>query len=232
MKKHNQTESHDIDIPKNHKEMKNMNHSKMNHEQQMKMKHDQKGEHKQIGHHDHTAHHKMMMEDFKKRFIITLIITIPILILSPLIQEFLGFDLTFSGSNYVLFILSSFIFFYGGWPFLKGLGSELKNKSPGMMTLIAVAISVAYFYSAAVVFGLQGKFFFWELATLIDIMLLGHWIEMRSVLGASNALEKLAQLMPDEAHLIKGKEVVDVKLSDISRGDHVLVKPGEKIPSD
>ena len=214
-----------------------MNHSKMNHEHHMKMTHDHKKEeehiqHKHQGHHDHTAHHKMMMEDFKKRFIISIIVTVPLLILSPLIQQFLGFDFIFTGSNYVLFILSSFIFFYGGWPFLKGLGSEIKNKSPGMMTLIAVAISVAYFYSTAVVFGLEGKFFFWELATLIDIMLLGHWIEMRSVLGASNALEKLAQLMPDEAHLIKGKEVVDVKINDISKGDRVLVKPGEKIPSD
>ncbi|MFO8077824.1 MAG: copper-translocating P-type ATPase [Thermoplasmatota archaeon] len=183
-------------------------------------------------HHDHSSHHKMMMEDFKRRFIVSLIFSIPILILSPLIQEFLRFNLTFPGNDYVLFLLSSFVFFYGGWPFLKGLGSELKNKSPGMMTLIAVAISVAYFYSAAVVFGLQGKFFFWELATLIDIMLLGHWIEMRSVLGASNALEKLAQLMPDEAHLLKDDNVVDVKLSDVSKGDRLLVKPGEKIPSD
>jgi len=237
MEEHNKTDSHNMDSHKNHEKMDDMNHSKMNHEQHMKMEHDHKKEgehmhHKHQGHHDHTAHHKMMMEDFKKRFVISLIVTVPILILSPLIQEFLGFDFTFTGSNYVLFILSSFIFFYGGWPFLKGLGSEIKNKSPGMMTLIAVAISVAYFYSTAVVFGLEGKFFFWELATLIDIMLLGHWIEMRSVLGASNALEKLAQLMPDEAHLIKGKEVVDVKISDISKGDHVLVKPGEKIPSD
>jgi Cu2+-exporting ATPase len=237
MEEHNKTDSHKMDSHKNHEKMDDMNHSKMNHEQHMKMEHDHKKEgehmqHKHQGHHDHTAHHKMMMEDFKKRFVISIIVTVPILILSPLIQQFLGFDFTFTGSNYVLFILSSFIFFYGGWPFLKGLGSELKNKSPGMMTLIAVAISVAYFYSAAVVFGLEGKFFFWELATLIDIMLLGHWIEMRSVLGASNALEKLAQLMPDEAHLIKGKGVVDVKISDISKGDHVLVKPGEKIPSD
>jgi Cu2+-exporting ATPase len=237
MEEHNKTDSQNMNSHKNHEKMDEMNHSKMNHEQHMKKEHEHKikGEHiqhKHQSHHDHTAHHKMMMEDFKKRFIISIIVTVPILILSPLIQQFLGFDFTFTGSNYVLFILSSFIFFYGGWPFLKGLGSELKNKSPGMMTLIAVAISVAYFYSAAVVFGLEGKFFFWELATLIDIMLLGHWIEMRSVLGASNALEKLAQLMPDEAHLIKGKEVVDVKISDISKGDHVLVKPGEKIPSD
>jgi Cu2+-exporting ATPase len=237
MEEHNKTDSQNMDSHKKHEKMDDMNHSKMKHEHQMKMEHEhkKKGEHmqhKHQGHHDHTAHYKMMMEDFKKRFVISLIVTVPILILSPLIQQFLGFDFTFTGSNYVLFILSSFIFFYGGWPFLKGLGSEIKNKSPGMMTLIAVAISVAYFYSSAVVFGLEGKFFFWELATLIDIMLLGHWIEMRSVLGASNALEKLAQLMPDDAHLIKGKDIVDVKLSDISKGDHVLIKPGEKIPSD
>jgi Cu2+-exporting ATPase len=204
-----------------HEKMKAMDHSKMEHNQ-----------HKLHEHHDHTAHHRMMMQDFKRRFIVSLIVTIPVLILSPLIQEWLGYALTFTGSNHLLFLLSSFIFFYGGWPFLKGLGSELKNKSPGMMTLIAVAISVAYFYSSAVVFGLAGIFFFWELATLIDIMLLGHWIEMRSVLGASNALEKLAQLMPDAAHLIKGKDVVDVKLSELVKGDKVLIKPGEKIPSD
>jgi Cu2+-exporting ATPase len=198
----------------------------------MEKKKGNKNQTNQSHHHDHTMHHKMMMKDFKQRFIVSLIVTLPILALSPLIQEFLGFNLTFYGSNYILFFLASFIFLYGGWPFLKGLGTEIKNKSPGMMTLIAVAISVAYFYSSAVVFGLQGKFFFWELATLIDIMLLGHWIEMKSILGASNALEKLAQLMPDEAHLIKGSDVVDVKLSDISKGDHVLVKPSEKIPSD
>jgi Cu2+-exporting ATPase len=198
----------------------------------MEKKKENKNQTNQRHHHDDSMHHKMMMKDFKRRFIVSLIITLPILALSPLIQEFLGFDLTFYGSNYLLFLLASFIFLYGGWPFLKGLGTEVKNKSLGMMTLIAVAISVAYFYSAAVVFGLHGKFFFWELATLIDIMLLGHWIEIRSILGASNALEKLAQLMPDEAHLIKGSDVVDVKLSEISKGDHVLVKPSEKIPSD
>ncbi len=128
---------------------------------------------------DHHDHHKMMMEDFKNRFIISAIITIPILILSPLVQRLLNFSLTFSNDEYLLFILSSFIFFWGGWPFLKGIVNELKQKRPGMMTLIALAISVAYFYSLAVVFGLRGKFFFWELATLIDIMLLGHWIEMK-----------------------------------------------------
>jgi len=213
---------------KNDQDSSAMNH--VSHKEHTNMKYERRSQsHK---HHDHSSHHKMMMEDFKKRFIVSLIISIPLLILSPLIQDFLGFELIFQGSNYVLFLLSSFVFFYGGLPFLNGLVSELKSKSPGMMTLIAVAISVAYFYSAAVVFGLQGKFFFWELATLIDIMLLGHWIEMRSVLGASNALEKLAQLMPDEAHLIKDDKIEDVNLSEISKGDRLLVKPGEKIPSD
>lgn len=162
-------------------------------------------------------HHKMMMQDFKKRFVISVIVTIPILILSPLIQKILGLSIVFTGDKYVLFILSSFIFFYGGWPFLKGFFSELGQKRPGMMTLIALAISVAYFYSTAIVFGLQGKLFFWELATLIDIMLLGHWIEMRSVLGASKALEKLAQLMPDTAHLIKSEKLLILKVLILRR---------------
>jgi Cu2+-exporting ATPase len=210
------------------------NSSNMDHEHHNHIKHeDQKNiNHKKHKYHDPTAHHKMMLKDFKKRFIISIIVTIPILVLSPMIHNWLGIDYSFTGSKYVLFLLSSFIFFYGGWPFLKGLGSELKNKSLGMMTLIAVAISVAYFYSSAVVFGLEGKFFFWELATLIDIMLLGHWVEMRSVLGASNALEKLAQLMPDEAHLIRGNDIIEVKISELSKNDIVLIKPGEKIPSD
>ncbi|MDA3813937.1 MAG: copper-translocating P-type ATPase [Candidatus Cloacimonetes bacterium] len=174
----------------------------------------------------------MMMVDFKKRFNIAVVVTIPILILSPMIQKLLGFSLTFTGDKYLLFVLSSFIFFWAGFPFLKGFSSELKQKRPGMMTLIAVAISVAYFYSTSVVFGLKGKFFFWELATLIDVMLLGHWIEMKSVIGASKALEKLAQLMPDKAHLIQDNNIVDVKTSALKKEDIVLIKAGEKIPAD
>lgn len=174
-----------------------------------------------------------MVRDFKKRFFASLILTVPILILSPLIQEFLGFTFTFAGDKYLLFALSAIVFFYGGWPFLKGIFGELRKRQPGMMTLIALAISVAFLYSTAVVFGLTGKFFFWELATLIDIMLLGHWIEMRSVMGASRALESLARLMPSEAHLVKGNgEIVDVPVSKLVAGNIVLVKPGEKIPSD
>ena len=132
----------------------------------------------------------------------------------------------------MLFGLSSVAFFYGGWPFLKGLYDELKDKNPGMMTLIAVAIGVAYFYSSAVVFGLEGKMFFWELVTLIDIMLLGHWIEMKSVMGASRALELLVNMMPSEAHLVDGDSTRDIALKEVKPGDLLLVKPGEKIPAD
>jgi len=199
------------------------------HPEHEEMKH---SHHEHHGGHDHTEHHKHMVRDFKKRFFVSTIITIPILLLSPLIQGFLNYTLTFLGDKYLMFVLSSFVFFYGGWPFLKGLYDELKEKQPGMMTLIALAIFVAYVYSAAVVFGLRGKYFFWELATLIDIMLLGHWIEMKSVLGASRALEKLAHLLPDTAHLLEGKNVSDVKISELKKEDVILIKAGEIVPAD
>ncbi|MBK7383878.1 MAG: copper-translocating P-type ATPase [Flavobacteriales bacterium] len=177
-------------------------------------------------------HHAMMIADFKKRFWISVVLTVPVLLLSPMIQDALGLDFVFTGSMYVLFVLSSVVYFHGGWPFLKGAIGELKKGAPGMMTLISVAISVAYLYSSAVVFGLEGKLFFWELVTLIDIMLLGHWIEMRSVLGASKALQLLVSMMPDEAHLVEGDAVRQVKLADLNANDHILVKPGEKVPAD
>ncbi|MFX1325924.1 MAG: HAD-IC family P-type ATPase, partial [Promethearchaeota archaeon] len=184
------------------------------------------------GHMDQSAHHRMMIKDFRRRFYISLTVTIPILILSPTIQGWVGVSITFPGIDYVLLIMASFIFFYGGWPFLKGILNELKKKAPGMMTLIAVAISVAYLYSTATVLGLEGEPFFWELATLIDIMLLGHWIEMKSILGASRALEKLVELMPSTAHLISDGVITDINLSELKKGNTVLIKPGEKIPSD
>jgi Cu2+-exporting ATPase len=176
--------------------------------------------------------HTHDLEDFRKRFIVSTIITIPILILSPVIQSFLGFRFDFAGSLYVTLLLASLVYFYGGYPFLKGIVRELQAHLPGMMTLIAVAISVAYFYSAAVVFGLKGEGFFWELATLIDIMLLGHWIEMKSVLGASRALEELVKIMPQDAHLLKGQDTITVKVPELKPGDRVLIKPGEKVPVD
>lgn len=177
-------------------------------------------------------HHKMMIEDFKKRFWISVILTIPILAFSPMIQRFFGFEWLLPGNAYILFSLSSIVYFYGGWPFLKGLKDELSERAPGMMTLISMAISVAYFYSSATVFGLPGEDFFWELATLIDIMLLGHWLEMKSVLGASKALQLLVSMMPSEAHRVKGDEVEDVKLEDLQKDDIIMIKPGEKVPAD
>ncbi|HAR64416.1 MAG: heavy metal translocating P-type ATPase [Candidatus Margulisiibacteriota bacterium] len=213
----------------------------------------QHGEHDQHMHHDmnqgmkdrrqanmgHTgsghSHHAMMIADFKRRFWISLVITIPILILSPVIQQFLGVgtSLRFTGDMYLLFIFSSIVYFYGGYPFLKGLIDEIKIKQPGMMTLVAVAITTAYLYSSAVVMGLMGEVFFWELATLIDIMLLGHWLEMKSIMGASRALEELARLMPSDAHkVMPDGSTRDVPLSELKLADKVLVKPGEKIPAD
>ncbi|APC47920.1 ATPase [Virgibacillus halodenitrificans] len=200
-----------------------------NHEHKM-----EDNEHAEHGHHGHHGHdHGDMVNDFKKRFYISLLVTIPILILSPMIQGFIGIEWRFTFDKYVLFILATFVFFYGGWPFITGAIGELKKKNPGMMTLIGLAILVAYGYSSLTVFGWEGKDFFWELATLIDIMLLGHWIEMRSVMGASNALEELVKLMPNEAHkLDENDEAVDVPVAELKNKDRVLVKPGEKIPVD
>ncbi len=183
----------------------------------------------------HHSHHEHMVADFRRRFWISIVFTIPILALSPMIQKLFGLEeiLSFKGDSYVLFVLSSIVFFYGGWPFLKGLVTELGAKLPGMMTLIGLAITTAYIYSSVVVFGLAGKVFFWELVTLVDIMLLGHWIEMRSVMGASRALEELAKLMPSQAHkLLPDGSTEDVSIEDIGVGDRVLVKPGEKLPVD
>src|SRR5689334_22775126 len=182
--------------------------------------------------HSHRDHHLMMIADFKKRFYVVLILTIPIMLLSQMIQHWLNFQISFTGSQYVLLALSSIVFFYGGLPFLKGWLDEMKTWKPGMMTLIGFAITVAYVYSVATIFGLKGMDFFWELATLILIMLLGHWIEMRSVAGASKELELLVQLMPSAAHLLHDDHVMDVKTESLKENDNVLIKPGEKIPAD
>ena len=213
-----------------HKEHDNHQHEEGNEHEH----HDKHKNHDDHQHHDHTEHHQMMIVDFRRRFWISLIFTIPILLLSPMVQDLLGFEFTLSetADKYILFGLSTIVFFYGGWPFLKGLVDELKDKMPGMMTLIAVAITVAWGYSTATTFGLEGSSFFWELATLVDIMLLGHWIEMKSVLGASNSLQELVKLMPSEAHLLKNGDTVDVKLDELKEDDKVVVRPGEKIPVD
>jgi Cu2+-exporting ATPase len=210
-------------------EMRNERHEEMKHEQHEGMKHEGHGP---SGEKDHSDHHAHMLEDFRRRFVVSLILTIPVLLLSPTIQGFFGFELHVPGADFLTFLLSSVVYFYGGYPFLKGIKDELSEKSPGMMTLIAIAISVAYFYSSAVVFGLSGGVFFWELVTLIDVMLLGHWLEMRSVMGASRALEELVKIMPSVAHLKKNGDIVDVGVDQLKIEDKVLVKPGEKVPVD
>jgi Cu2+-exporting ATPase len=189
----------------------------------------------------HAGHdHNKMIADFRKRFYVVLILTIPIMLLSEMIQHFMGVDWQFTGSKYILFALSTIVFIYGGFPFLKGLVDEVKAKNPGMMFLIGFAITVAYIYSVAIVFGLQGMDFFWELATLILIMLLGHWIEMKSIAGASKELELLVQLMPADAHMVMpalagsdGPDMIqEVKTDTLKANDIILVKPGEKVAAD
>lgn len=183
------------------------------------------------GGHDHSG----MIAEYRKRFWVVLAATGPILALAPMIQGWLGLTdvLSFPGDQYVLAALSSLVFFYGGWPFLKGFWREITSRDIGMMTLISVAITAAYAYSMGMVALGSDETFFWELATLIAVMLLGHWIEMKSVLGAGRALEKLAALMPDEAHLVaEDGSVSDVSVSTLTGGEHLLIKPGEKVPAD
>jgi Cu2+-exporting ATPase len=186
--------------------------------------------------HRHSEHdHAAMIVDFRHRFWVSMLLTVPVLALSPLVQNLLGLRdrFAFSGESYVLFGLAAVVYFYCGWPFLRGIYNELAARRPGMMTLIAVAISTAFIYSSAVVFGLPGTVFFWELATLVDVMLLGHWLEMRSVVGASGALQALVQLLPPTAHRLKANDdAEDVPTSELKPGDRVLVKPGERVPID
>jgi Cu2+-exporting ATPase len=210
---------------KDHSEQENEGKEAKQEHHQDHEKHDNRG-------HDHHDHHAHMIADFRRRFFISLVLTLPVVVLAPMIQDLLGYEFRFAGDRYVQFGLSTIIFFYGGWPFLKGLVDELKDKQPGMMTLIALAITVAYVYSSAVVLGIEGKIFFWELATLIVVMLLGHWLEMKSIMGASNALQELAKMMPSEATVIRDGETRTVNIDELKKDDVVQVKPGEKIPAD
>ena len=212
---------------------KHQNHDHSSHDHESNDDHHENHNHDDHSGHSHHDHHKMMVEDFKFRFWWVLALTIPILALSPMIQDFLTVDWQFTGDIWILAALSSVVYFFGGWPFLSGLIDELKKKQPGMMTLIALAITVAYVYSTAVVFGFEGHLLYWELATLVGIMLLGHWVEMRSVMSASAALEKLAELLPGKANRVKDDgSTEEVPVEELKKGDKVLIKPGEKIPAD
>jgi Cu2+-exporting ATPase len=215
-----------------------MDHAMHDHaDHEHKMPEDAKSGHMDHGAMKHGGHadHAGMVTEYKKRFWICLALTLPVLALSPMIQQFLqlGDSLRFQGDMYILAALSSAIYFYGGIPFFKGLVAEVRGKLPGMMTLVAIAITSAYLYSVAIVLGLPGMDFFWELATLVDIMLFGHWIEMKSVMGAGDALEKLAKLMPSNAHkVMPDGSIQEVSLDQLKMGDQFLVKPGEKVPAD
>ncbi|NOY98412.1 MAG: copper-translocating P-type ATPase [Chloroflexi bacterium] len=204
--------------------------------------HDGHGEHQmQAGHEghgsgheghgvDHSGHEQM----FRQRFWISLLLSIPVLLYSPSIQNWLGFSVSaFPGSDWITPIFGVIVFFYGGMPFLQMAVPEVRKREPGMMTLISLAISVAFIYSLGAYFFALGSTFFWELVTLIDIMLLGHWIEMRSVRQASGALNELAKLMPDTAERIAPDgSIEEVSASQLQTGDLVLVRPGASVPAD
>jgi Cu2+-exporting ATPase len=193
------------------------------------------GEHEGHGggheaHADHTGHEQM----FRRRFWISLVLSIPVLVFSPTLQDWLGYAApTFPGSEWITPIFAVIVFLYGGIPFLQMAVPELRNRKPGMMTLISLAISVAFVYSLASLFLPGQTGFFWELVTLIDIMLLGHWIEMRSVRQASGALNELAKLMPDTAErVLPDGDTEEVPVSELQQGDLVLVRPGASVPAD
>jgi len=179
-------------------------------------------------HHDHSHH----IADFKRRFWVSLALTVPILALSEMIQMWLRFKLILPFHGYILLLLSAVVYIYGGMPFITGTIAEIRARKPGMMTLIGTAITIAFFYSAYTVFSRTGGDFFWELATLIDVMLLGHFLEAKSVMGASRAIEELAKIMPTRAHIVRDGDVVDISASELNVGDVVLIRPGEKVPSD
>ena len=197
------------------------------------------GAHAQHGGGEHDAHaghgvdHSGHEEMFRQRFWVSLLLTIPVLLFSDMLQEWFGFTMpAFPGSAFVGPVFAIAIFFYGGMPFLRMAVPELRRRKPGMMTLISLAIIVAFVYSLIALFLPGASGFFWEMATLIDIMLLGHWLEMRSVRQASGALNELAKLMPDTAERVVDGGTEEVPVSKLSSGDVVLVRPGASVPAD
>lgn len=219
------------------------NHQSETHEEH---KHNQHHNHSNHSHNHHEGHDHGAMDhsahggDFKKKFFVSLFLGIPIILMAPMMGIELPFQFTFPGSEWVVLILGTILFFYGGMPFLKGAKMELEMKNPGMMMLISLGISVAYFYSVYAF--VANNFlhspvhimdFFWELATLILIMLLGHWIEMNAISNAGNALQKMAELLPNLATVIKEDgSTEEVALQEVMVGQKVLVKAGEKVPTD
>ena len=187
-------------------------------------------------HDEHAAHDRHSghsVEMFRDRFWITLVLSIPTLVWSDMIQMWFGYRApVVPGSAYIPAVFGTAVYLYGGWVFMAGGVRELRDRLPGMMTLISLAISVAFFFSLAVTLGYPGEALWWELATLVTIMLLGHWIEMRSIFQASGALRELARLLPSTAQRVLGERIEDVQISELRDGDIVLVRPGASVPAD
>lgn len=180
------------------------------------------------GHEDHAS----MEKEFRKRFFITLPFVLLTMLLSPNIQKWLYINLSFAGLELVLFTIGTFIFFFGGIPFFRAARGEIIHKNPGMMTLVAFAITAGYIFSVTATFLFPAESLYWEISTLISVFLLGHWLEMRAIRGTTGALAELAKLIPPSSHLLKNGTIVEVKTSEVEKGDKILVKPGEKIPID
>jgi Cu2+-exporting ATPase len=225
-----QSSTHDHSLHENHGNHEMMDHTAKDMPAAHETSSDHAGHDQHVDHTDHTGHELL----FRNRFWGSLVLSIPVLLFTPMLQEWLGISLpTFVGSSWIPLVFALIIFIYGGIPFLKMAVPEIRNREPGMMTLISLAISVALVYSlAAQIFNI-GEGFFWELVTLIDIMLLGHWLEMRSVRQASGALNELARLMPDTAELIMADgNTKTVATNSLKRDDLVLVRPGASVPAD
>ncbi|HIB3250134.1 TPA: copper/silver-translocating P-type ATPase CopB [Enterococcus faecium] len=233
------TESHEKQMEMKH------DHSQMDHSMHVGHNHGDIANSKQMDHSMHMDHehggmdHSMHMGNFKQKFWLSLILAIPIILFSPMMGMEFPFQVTFPGSDWLVLILATILFIYGGQPFLSGAKMELKQKSPAMMTLIAMGITVAYIYSVySFIANLLNPHthvmdFFWELATLIVIMLLGHWIEMNAVSNASNALQKLAELLPESVkRLTKDGKEETVSLKEVNEGDRLIVRSGDKMPTD
>lgn len=202
-----------------------MNHADDNHHQG-----DHAAHHEHLGHDKHAGHSVKM---FRDKFWGSLALTVPTVIWSPMVQQWLGFSApSFTGSAYIPALFGTVLFFYAGSVFLRGAAQEIRDRLPGMMTLISLAISVAFGFSIAVTLGVPGMDLWWELATLITIMVLGHWIEMQSISQAQGALKELAKLVPDKAVRLLGEKQEQVSVSELRDGDIVLIRPGESIPAD
>src|SRR3990167_5039950 len=184
-------------------------------------------------HKEYSKHAGHQTESFLRKFWVVLALTIPILAYSEIIERVFGWQAPrFPGYEYAILVLASIIFFYGGWVFIIGAYRELSAKLPGMMTLIALAISAAYVFSVFSVFSGRSETLFWELSTLIAVMLIGHWIEMKAVVGAEGALKELAKLLPDTAEVMRHGAVQKIPLAELMAGDTVLIRPGSKVPAD